>query len=91
MRPLLAHYPLDKDTFAIDNQYLLGDKLMIRPVLQQGATSVDVYFPLKTKSESDLWYDVDDYRKIDRIGYETVPVDSYKVCLNTFSRNQTYF
>lgn len=81
MRPLLAHYPQDKDAFAIDNEYLLGDKLLVRPVLQKGATSVDVYFPSKNGSTGDLWYDIDDYRRINFVGTENSAVDSYKVCV----------
>lgn len=79
MRPLLAHYPQDKESYAIDNEYLLGDKLLVRPVLHQGVSKVDVYFPAKKGKEGDVWYDVDDYRRIERVGYESVPVNSYKV------------
>lgn len=80
MRPLLAQYPQDKDSFTIDNEYMLGDKLLIRPVLQKGVTSVDVYFPSKNGSTGDLWYDVDDFARIDTVGTQHIPVDSYKVC-----------
>lgn len=80
MRPLLAHYPKDSETFAIDNEYLLGDKLLVHPVLQQGATKVDVYFPRhSTSGDGDWWYDIDDLHRIDTPGYVTVPVNSYKV------------
>lgn len=80
MRPLLTHYPQDPETFALDSQYLLGDKLLVRPVLQQGATSVDVYFPRRSaKNDGDLWYDIDDFHLIDSVGYVTVPVNSHKI------------
>lgn len=80
MRPLLTHYPRDPETFQIDNEYLLGDRLLVRPVLQQGATSVDVYFPrYKLNGNGDLWYDVDDYRRIESVGYITIPVNAYKI------------
>ncbi|GAB0095795.1 neutral alpha-glucosidase AB [Sergentomyia squamirostris] len=80
MRPLLTHYPLDKETYSIDYEYLLGDKLLVRPVLQQGATKVDVYFPaVDGKKESDIWYDVDDFRKITTAGFETISVNNYKI------------
>ncbi|XP_059616184.1 neutral alpha-glucosidase AB [Phlebotomus argentipes] len=80
MRPLLTHYPLDKETFTIDYEYLLGDVLLVRPVLQQGVSKVDVYFPsVDGKKEGDIWYDVDDYRKITTAGFETVPVNNYKI------------
>lgn len=80
MRPLLAQYPQDKATFTVDNEYLLGDALLVRPVIHQGVHKVDVYFPIKSEKEGgDLWYDVDDFRKIDKAGFETVPVNNYKV------------
>lgn len=80
IRPLLTHYPLDKNAFALDNQFLLGDELMVRPVMQRGVNKVDVYFPSKNgDKQGDIWYDIDDYRKIDRVGVESVPVTPYKV------------
>lgn len=95
MRPLLAHYPQDKETFGIDNEYLLGDKLLVRPVTQQGVNKVDVYFPAVKGKEGDVWYDIDDYRRVERVGYESVPVDSYKVCCSSVishvSRSQINF
>lgn len=80
MRPLLTHYPLDKETYAIDYEYLLGDVLLVRPVLQQGVSKVDVYFPsVDGKKQGDLWYDVDDFRKITTAGFETIPVTNLKI------------
>ena len=38
-----------------------------------------MHFPLKAEKEGDFWYDVDDYRKIERVGIETVPVNAYKI------------
>lgn len=80
MRPLLTNYPNDPGAFAIDNQFLLGDKLLVHPVTQEGATKVDVYFPRNNSTgEGDLWYDVDDYTMLDSAGYVSIPVDSYKI------------
>lgn len=79
MRPLLAHYPSDKDNFAIDYEYLLSDKLLVRPVLTKGATKVDVYFPVKSNKEGDIWYDIDDYSPYKSTGVVSVSVNSYKV------------
>lgn len=61
MRPMLANYPQDVNAFSIDSQYMLSDVLLVAPVLTSGATSVNVHFPLKSASASDLWYDIDDY------------------------------
>ncbi|XP_070495450.1 neutral alpha-glucosidase AB [Chironomus tepperi] len=80
MRPLLSQYPLDKNVYNIDNQFMLSDKLLIRPVMQKGASKVDVYFPSRNgDKQADIWYDIDDYRKIERVGVESVPVNTYKV------------
>lgn len=80
IRPLLAHYSRDPETFAIDNQYLIGDQLLVHPVTQQGATQVDVYFPRHTvNGDGDLWYDIDDFTLYDSVGYITIPVDSHKI------------
>lgn len=82
MRPLLSFYPQDKAAFAIDNEYMLSDALLIRPVMEAGVKKVDVYFPTRFVdgvTVTDFWYDVDDWRRIERAGFETVPVDAYKI------------
>ncbi len=40
----------DEDTYAIDRQFLVGSSLLVSPVLEEGASTVDAYFP------ADLWY-----------------------------------
>lgn len=80
MRPLLAHYPTDKDGFGIDYEYLLGSDLLVRPVMTQGASSVDVYFPKSPANEAaDYWYDIDDYAVVKTAGIQHVTVSSKKV------------
>jgi alpha 1,3-glucosidase len=79
MRPLLTHYPLDKNCFANDNSFLLQDRLLVRPVMTKSVNKVEVYFPAKSEKEADIWYDIDDYRKIDKAGVESVAVDAYKI------------
>ncbi|XP_001355295.2 neutral alpha-glucosidase AB [Drosophila pseudoobscura] len=80
IRPLLTHYPFDKETFGIDNQLLVQDRLLVKPVMQQGVSKVDVYFPaIDDKKNGDLWYDVETYERQDRVGYVTVPVTEYKI------------
>lgn len=83
MRPLLAHYPRDADTFSIDDEYLLGDRLLVRPVLQQGATSVDIYVPRRETNGNG-----DDYRRIESVGYVTMPVHSACLCFGQRRRHR---
>ncbi|KAK9814514.1 hypothetical protein WJX72_007179 [[Myrmecia] bisecta] len=58
-RPLFFAFPGDPATHTRDEQFLLGDSLLISPCLHQGATTVDAYFP------SGLWYSVWDHRPVD--------------------------
>jgi hypothetical protein len=44
-RPLYFHYSDDVNTIQIKDQFLLGDRVMVAPVLNSGATSRTVYFP----------------------------------------------
>eukprot|EP01083_Nonionella_stella_P273802 929074_1 len=44
-QPLFFVFPLERDCWAIDDQFMVGRSLMISPVLEEGATSREVYFP----------------------------------------------
>ncbi|XP_055843927.1 neutral alpha-glucosidase AB-like isoform X2 [Episyrphus balteatus] len=79
MRPLLAHYPADKDAYAIDSEFLLHDSLLVRPVMEKGVSKVDVYFPAKDEHKNgDVWFDIDNFQKHEKVGYETIAVDERK-------------
>lgn len=51
MRPLLWHYPNDEVAAACTDQFLLGENLMVAPILRAGAVARAVYLP---KGE---WFD----------------------------------
>ncbi|XP_032524398.2 neutral alpha-glucosidase AB [Danaus plexippus] len=76
MRPLFQEFPEEEETFTIDDTYLLGDRLLVRPVLSEGATSVKVYFP--GKDSKTLWYDTDSYQAYPGNGYTTIDVNIAK-------------
>merc|ERR1712196_402149 len=44
-RPLWWEFPQDRESFDIDDQYLLGPDLLVAPVTKQGVRSRRVYFP----------------------------------------------
>uniref|UniRef100_H9GE36 Glucosidase II alpha subunit n=1 Tax=Anolis carolinensis TaxID=28377 RepID=H9GE36_ANOCA len=54
MRPLWVEYPEDAITYSMDDQYLLGDALLVHPVTAQGARGVQVYLPGKGEVRIEL-------------------------------------
>lgn len=54
MRPLWFNYPKDTNTYLNSDQYLVGSDIMVAPVVVQGKTSRNVYFP-----EGDDWRDLE--------------------------------
>lgn len=45
VRPLFFHYPKDEASWDIDQQFMLGDQLLIAPVLDKGVREIPVYLP----------------------------------------------
>ena len=44
-RALFLHYPDDRETFTIQDQFLYGADMMVAPVIEQGANARRVYLP----------------------------------------------
>ena len=47
-RPIWWLDPSDEDALATDSEFLLGDDLLVAPVLEEGATARDIYLPRGT-------------------------------------------
>ena len=52
LRHLMLVFPNDPETWDISDQFMIGTKLLVAPVTEEGATSRSVYFPAGS------WYDV---------------------------------
>jgi alpha-glucosidase len=52
VRHLMLVFPDDQETWDISDQFMIGDSLLVAPVVEEAATSRSVYFPAGT------WYDV---------------------------------
>lgn len=57
MRPLVLHYENDPETWNLNGEFLVGENLLVAPVLEQGATKKSVYLP------QGIWYDFDTCKK----------------------------
>ena len=55
MRALAWEFPIDPSLANADRQFLLGPSIMVTPVLEQGASSVNGVFPGLAQGE--IWYD----------------------------------
>ncbi|KAG5671217.1 hypothetical protein PVAND_001426 [Polypedilum vanderplanki] len=88
MRPMLANYPLDKNVFKLDTQYMLSDKLLVAPVLEPLSSWVIVRFPsIDGKDKGEIWYDIDNYTKYTHVGTQAIKVDENKIAV--FQRGGT--
>jgi alpha-glucosidase len=46
MRPLWYEFPEDKGTYLVNDEYMIGDDVLVAPVVKEGMTTRDVYLPL---------------------------------------------
>ena len=53
-QPLLYQFQDDAETYNINDQFMLGDRLLVAPVVEQGKTSRKVYLPKGTRW-IDMW------------------------------------
>ncbi|XP_033624529.1 neutral alpha-glucosidase AB-like [Asterias rubens] len=75
MRPMWQEFPEDESTFSMDNQYMIGESLLVKPVTDPGANSVSVYFP----GENVVWYDVNTLEKFVGPSTQSVFVNLEKI------------
>jgi alpha 1,3-glucosidase len=77
LRPHYYMYPGDEHGFAIDDQFFVGSTgLLAKPVVTEGATSVDIYLP-----DDELYYDYFDFQIYQGKGIKTVQAPLEKIPL----------
>ncbi len=67
MRHLVLRYPDHPEALHLDHQYLLGDELLVAPVVEQGATTRRVWFP------PGAWYSFWDDTRFTGPGFAETP------------------
>ena len=77
MRPLFFLFPGDGSTYYNNYQWMLGDALLVAPILSQGTSTLSAYFP------QGVWYNLYNYSAIDTSsGGQNITV---QVCLHCHS------
>ncbi len=66
MRHLFLAEPNDPEVYSLDTEYLLGDELLVAPVVEQGARKRRLYLP------SGVWIDQETRRRYQGPGFLTV-------------------
>lgn len=56
IKPLTMNFPSDENVLDIDNEWLVGDNILVRPVTEEGAGQISVYLP---GGNNQFWYDVE--------------------------------
>ncbi|KAI9483752.1 MAG: glycosyl hydrolases family 31-domain-containing protein [Benjaminiella poitrasii] len=73
MRPMVMEFPDDEAIFAMDDQFMVGESLLVKPVTTEKADKIDVYFP-----GSQPWYHTKTLSTVAGHGWQTVdaPLDT---------------
>jgi len=86
MRHLFLEYPEDPNTYALDDQYMLGDSLLVCPVVTSGARDRSCYLPVGE------WLDYWTGQAYSGAGYVTLaaPVERIPLLIRAGSLLPTY-
>uniref|UniRef100_A0A8C0B8I7 GANC glucosidase n=1 Tax=Buteo japonicus TaxID=224669 RepID=A0A8C0B8I7_9AVES len=70
MRPLWIEFPGKIETFGVENEYMLGNALLVHPVTEQEAKTVSVLLP----GSDEIWYDFRKFKRMEDLGTLKIPV-----------------
>lgn len=77
IKSLWMRYPKDLQSYITEDEYLVGNDILVYPIVKDGIREVNVYFP---ESEEE-WFDFYDYDKVYKKGINRVdaPLDKIPV------------
>ena len=76
MRPLMMEYMNDKNTLSMQDQFLIGDSLLIKPVVQEGQTTTSVYIPA-----GQSWFDYETGEKYSSYQHHSINTPLNKIAV----------
>ncbi len=74
VRPLVLHYENDINTYNLNDQFMVGENMIVCPVVTQGDTNRKIYLP------DGVWYDYFTKEKVDN-GFSLYDVPLNKVAI----------
>ncbi|CAO3616261.1 unnamed protein product [Cunninghamella blakesleeana] len=74
MRPMFMEFPEDENIFTTEDQFMVGDAILVKPITQEGITSTDVYF-----AGDQPWYDLETHERILHNGLRKVDAPIEKI------------
>ncbi|KAF9127236.1 hypothetical protein BGW39_006025 [Mortierella sp. 14UC] len=74
IRPMFFEFPSDELTYRMEDQFMVGNALLVKPVTTAGATHSDVYF-----AGNERWFDFYDGQVKQGPGVQSVPSPAYKI------------
>ena len=86
MRALWMEFPTDESIFDVDDAFMVGNSLLVKPIVTPGTTSTSVYFPYTEGTEGsgkgiERWFDTRNRQEYKGGSTETIqaPIDEIPV------------
>ncbi|KAG8177548.1 hypothetical protein JTE90_015952 [Oedothorax gibbosus] len=83
MRPIWMEFPSESVTFGMSDEYMIGTALLVKPVMEESKTNIDVYFP----GTNEIWYDFVTHEKFE--GGKTVSIPLFLDKIPVYQRGGT--
>jgi len=60
LRALWLEFPTETQTYGIDDEFMIGEAILVKPVTSKGQTTASIYFP---GSSNHGWYDLFNFKR----------------------------